>query len=383
MGMWIVILVVTLIVSALALVSLVRRFSLFSCVERWSKGKKGLRLLLGAVPVLVLIIAQLLIFTFTNMMIMMIFLALFFVLADLIVFIFCRCRKVETTPKVRDLTGYVAIGLCVLYFACGWFFAHHVSETDYTIRSDKIKEPMRIVLLADAHMGTTFTEDGWYAHLNKINAASPDAVVIAGDLVDDQTTYDEMRMCCFALGGLQTKYGVYYAFGNHDKGYSGSRRGYDGLMLQSALEEYGVRVLEDQSVMLRGDVALIGRADASMGKANGGYQDGGREEIAALLQTIDPDAYTVVIDHQPNDYDAEAAAGANLVLSGHTHGGQLFPINRIGELIGANDRTYGHEKRGETDFIVTSGISAWEIPFKTGCKSEYVVIDLMPAEAGQ
>ena len=105
--------------------------------------------------------------------------------------------------------------------------------------------------------------------------------------------------------------------------------------------------------------------------------------MEALLAKIDPAVYTVVLDHQPSDYAAEAAAGADLVLSGHTHGGQLFPINRIGELIGANDRTYGHEKRGNTDFIVTSGIGAWEIPFKTGCKSEFVVIDLVPASNGQ
>ena len=383
MAMWIVILVVTLSVSILALVILVRRFSLFSCMERWSKGKRGRRLLFGAVPVLVLIVAQLLIFSFTNMMIFMIVLAGFFALTDLAVRVFFKCRKAEITLKIRDCAGYVAIGLTVLYFVIGYFFAHHVFETDYTIVSDQVKEPMRIVLIADAHMGTTFGEHGWYEHLERINAADPDVVVIAGDLVDDQTKYEEMRICCSALSGVRSKYGVYFAFGNHDKGYAGSRRGYDGLMLQSALEEYGVRVLEDQSVMLRDDVALIGRADASVGRANGGYEDGGREEMEALLAKIDPAVYTVVLDHQPSDYAAEAAAGADLVLSGHTHGGQLFPINRIGELIGANDRTYGHEKRGNTDFIVTSGIGAWEIPFKTGCKSEFVVIDLVPASNGQ
>ena len=84
----------------------------------------------------------------------------------------------------------------------------------------------------------------------------------------------------------------------------------------------------------------------------------------------------IVMDHQPHDYKNEADANVDLVLSGHTHGGQLIPINIIGELIKANDKTYGYEKRGETNFIVTSGISDWAVDFKTGCKSEYVVIDV-------
>ena len=78
---------------------------------------------------------------------------------------------------------------------------------------------------------------------------------------------------------------------------------------------------------------------------------------------------------------AEASAGADLVLCGHTHGGQFIPINHVGEWIGENCLRYGHEKRGDTDFIVSSGISIWTFRFKTGCKSEIVVIDLVPAAA--
>ena len=381
--MWIMILIVTLLLCGLALAYLVRRFSLFSCVKKWSNEKRGRRILLGLVPVLLLIVLMLLLFSFTNMMIMMIVLAAFFALSDLILLVVCKIRKAERGERARDIAGLVAIVLTVVYFLIGWFMAHHVFETPYQIASAKIKEPLRVVLFADAHMGTTFDEKGFYSHLERINATNPDVVVIAGDLVDDATDYDAMRACCSALGGLQSKYGVYYAYGNHDKGYAGSARGYDAMALESALEEYGVKVLEDTGVELREDVMLIGRADASTGRANGGYTFGGREEINVLLSDIEPDVYTIVLDHQPNDYEEEAAAGADLVLSGHTHGGQLFPINRIGELIGANDRTYGYERRGNTDFIVTSGIGAWEIPFKTGCRSEYVVIDLVPGSQEQ
>ena len=82
-------------------------------------------------------------------------------------------------------------------------------------------------------------------------------------------------------------------------------------------------------------------------------------------------------DHQPTDYNNQAKTEVDLVFSGHTHGGQLFPFNQVGKWIGANDLVYGHEKRNKTDFIVTSGISDWAIKFKTGTKSEYVVINLI------
>ena len=83
-----------------------------------------------------------------------------------------------------------------------------------------------------------------------------------------------------------------------------------------------------------------------------------------------------MLDHQPNDYDAEAQSGADLVLSGHTHGGHMWPAGLIGLAMGSNDRVYGTETRGETTFVVTSGISGWAIPFKTGTHSEIVVIDV-------
>jgi len=67
---------------------------------------------------------------------------------------------------------------------------------------------------------------------------------------------------------------------------------------------------------------------------------------------------------------------ADLVLSGHTHGRHIFPAGLIGLISGANDKVYGAEHIDNTDFVVTSGISGWAIPFKTGTISEYVVIDI-------
>ena len=104
-------------------------------------------------------------------------------------------------------------------------------------------------------------------------------------------------------------------------------------------------------------------------------------EIEELAQTGEnAGAFTIVMDHQPADFDAEAAAGVDLVLCGHTHGGQMIPINHVGEWLGINDLVYGLETRGNTQFIVSSGISDWALQFKTGCHSEYLIVDLQPEE---
>ena len=126
-------------------------------------------------------------------------------------------------------------------------------------------------------------------------------------------------------------------------------------------------ILEDESVLVGGRFVLVGRKDRS---------NRTHAEMAALAAGLDPARYTVVLDHQPNDYAAEAASGVDLVLSGHTHGGHIFPAGPIGLAMGANDRIWGTETRGATTFVVTSGISGWAIPFKTGTYSEFVVIDI-------
>ncbi|MBQ2118628.1 MAG: metallophosphoesterase, partial [Clostridia bacterium] len=114
---------------------------------------------------------------------------------------------------------------------------------------------------------------------------------------------------------------------------------------------------------------LIGRRDRSMRE---------RASAEALTAGLDRGRFSILLDHQPNDYENEAGR-ADLVLSGHTHGGHIFPAGQIGELLGANDLTYGLEEREGTTFIVTSGISGWAIPFKTGTRSEFAVIDVVPA----
>ena len=130
-----------------------------------------------------------------------------------------------------------------------------------------------------------------------------------------------------------------------------------------------MQILEDECVLLDGGFYLIGRRDRSMRA---------RKSMEALTQGLDRSRFAILLDHQPNDC-AQEQGRVDLVLSGHTHGGHIFPAGLVGALTGANDIIYGKEERGSTTFIVTSGISGWAIPFKTGTRSEFAVIDVVPA----
>ncbi|MDE7106781.1 MAG: metallophosphoesterase, partial [Clostridiales bacterium] len=223
--------------------------------------------------------------------------------------------------------------------------------------------------------GTTFSGTELNEYVKQMQSYNPDIVVIAGDFVDDDTSHKDMVDACKALGNLKTTYGVYYAFGNHDKGYyDNSGRGYTGDDLIAELTKNNVTVLQDD-ITDCGDFYVVGRSDASE------VQRGGdRLDIGDLVGNIDKDKYSIVINHQPTDYAAESKASVDLVLSGHTHGGQMIPIGLISDIFGLNDRVYGWEKRDNTNFIVTSGIADWAFRFKIGCVSEFVVIDVVGAD---
>ena len=282
--------------------------------------------------------------------------------------------ETRNTARIRRrrAAGILALASCAVYLSYGWYTAHHVIETDYSLQTSKNlgQKPLRIVQISDSHIGATFDGDGFAEHMKKIQSASPDAVLVTGDFVDDSTSAEDMKKGCAALGSLHAPLGVYFIFGNHDKGYY-IYRAFTTQELRDELTANGVVILEDENVMLRDNVCLIGRRDRS---------DHGRMSMEELTAGVNMDCYTIVLDHQPHDFDAQARAGVDLVLCGHTHGGQMFPIGITGELTGANDKTYGLETRENTTFIVNSGISDWAIKFKTGgAVSEFGVIDILPA----
>lgn len=345
-------------------VYLVTRFHKLSFIKKMAEKHKLLSWLVCLIPLGA--IGSFAVINVYAVIVVLLHLMIFWLIMDIIGGIIGKLTKKK---RLYDLEGAVVILFTAVVLGFGWYNAHHVSRAAYTVYTDKTisGENFRIVGIADSHLGITLDGESFAKEMKKIQEEAPDIVVVAGDFVDDDSCRKDMVQACKALGELKTTCGVYFVFGNHDRGYYKGHRDFTVDDLKEELLKNNVVILEDDIAEVNDEVLLIGRKDKSSEE---------RLDMAALTKDIDSSKLQIVIDHQPNDYDNEASAGADIVFSGHTHGGHIWPTGYVGLLIGANDYVYGSETRDNTEFIVTSGISGWAIPFKTGISSEYVVIDV-------
>lgn len=370
MTMWIIILWVSMAIVAAAIAYVSSRVALLlptDWIGQWGFMKRVL-ICLGAVLLAGGLISACL--DVVNAMVCVLYLALIWGATD---FVFYLLNKAFDISVAYPYIGMVAIGLTLAALSVGWYLNHQAWVTHYTLITDKEVPPLKIAMFADVHLGTTFHADGFAERLKKLQAQKPDIVFVVGDYVDDNTRREDMLKGTQALGALKTKYGVYFVMGNHDKGYYHSaRRGFTKQDLIDTLEKVGVIVLEDDKRLLDDAFYIIGRQDASVQQDGRGH----RLSMDELTQDLDKNKLSLVLDHQPADFKNQQGQ-VDVVLSGHTHGGQLFPFNWVGKWMGANDSIYGHTRQKNTDFIVTSGLSSWAIQFKTGTRSEFVIIDIL------
>ena len=307
------------------------------------------------------IIIILLLFNYVNAFIIFIHFGIFSLISKLIVYIIKKITKKEV--KI-DLVPIMSIIITIIYLSIGAYYAFHVYETTYNIKTNKDINDFKIVFLTDSHIGTTFDGNGFYKHMERISKIDCDIFVVIGDFIDDDTKKEDMIKGVNALSLIKPKYGSYFIYGNHDAGYF-NNRDYNNDDLVKELEKNNIKILNDEIVELD-NIYLIGRKDKR-------YKD--RKSIIELTKDIPKDKYIISLNHQPNDYENELN-NVDLVLSGHSHGGQMFPLAYLGKLTGANDETYGLHTRGNTNFIVSSGISDWRAHFKTDAISEYVIVNI-------
>ena len=311
------------------------------------------------------------VFWFFNLVNSIIILIHFFIFILLVDLVFYLINKNKSKKKmIFDYEKRFLLSLCitVIYMSIGAFLAYHVWQTNYEIYTNKDlgQDKLRIIQISDSHIGTTFDGNGFRKHIERISKIDSDLVVITGDFIDDDTSKEDMLIACEALRLLKPKYGIFFVFGNHDEMYYNTKSFTLGQFKEELLKS-NVKILVDNVYEVNDYIYIIGRNDKS----------NDRKEISDLVKDLDKNRYMIDLNHQPNDYDNESKAGVDLVLSGHTHGGQLFPLGYIGVLFKANDAFYGLEKRGNTNFIINSGISDWAMDFKTGTKSEFGVIDII------
>lgn len=202
----------------------------------------------------------------------------------------------------------------------------------------------------------------------KIEACRPDLLVFTGDIFDEYTAPEEFAAFCGLFAALEAPLGKYYVLGNHDLFHHWREPSFDRAALETALAKARVRLLEDTAV-LAGGVRIVGRKDYL-------YTHGRRFSAKELLPGGPDGHYTVWLDHEPRDFKNAAAAGADLILSGHTHGGQVWPAGAVG-MAARNERNYGKKRVGPAcTAIVSGGTGTWGYRFRTQGKTEIVCVEV-------
>jgi predicted MPP superfamily phosphohydrolase len=262
--------------------------------------------------------------------------------------------------------------------------ARDVQVTRYRIPREDLgqEEAMRIVLIADLHMGVNSTPKLYEDMAEEINRQEPDLVLVAGDVIT--SSYGAMgapEAYAAALEKIRATEGVYVVYGNHDVDEP-LLGGFTYVPAEKALrnpelprfleEECGWTILADETVTLpeRGGLIVAGRRDLT--RPGDGTAE--RASLEELLAGVDADAPVLLVQHEPAELERLGALGVDLALSGHTHDGQIFPGNLLIRLM--SDQTRGMRQWGDAAVIVTSGVGYYGPPIRVGTVSEIVVIDV-------
>ncbi|MDY0811111.1 metallophosphoesterase [Kitasatospora purpeofusca] len=221
----------------------------------------------------------------------------------------------------------------------------------------------RIAVVSDIHLGPILGRAHTQRIVDTINAARPDLITIVGDLVDG--TVPELGRDAEPLAQLRARDGAYFVTGNHEY-FSGAAPWVDFV------RELGVHPLQNARVEL-GGFDLAGVNDIA------GEREGDGPDFGRALGDRDPARTAVLLSHQPVTIHDAVRHGVDLQLSGHTHGGQLWPGNFVAEL--ANPTVAGLERYGDTQLYVTRGAGAWGPPVRVGAPSDITLVTLASLRA--
>lgn len=281
--------------------------------------------------------------------------------------------------------GHGLIGLgCILCVGglslAGIVSADHISVTNYELSVDKEVpglDELKIILAADLHLGYSIGIRHMEQMVDLINQEDADIVVIAGDIFDNEyEALEDPELLAEVLGGIQSRYGVYACYGNHDIKekvlagftFAGSGEKASDPRMDAFLEKAGIRLLREEGVLIDDAFYLYGRPD--YGRPGRGIRV--RKTPEQLTEGMDLSRPVIIIDHQPRELQELADAGVDLDLCGHTHDGQTFPGNLTARLFWEN--ICGYLQKGNMHNVVTSGVGVFGPDMRLGTRSEICVI---------
>ncbi|HPM87801.1 MAG TPA: metallophosphoesterase [Bacteroidales bacterium] len=293
---------------------------------------------------------------------------IFFLLSDVIIIVLRIAGQdgPENIPVYRKWAFIITVSLSALLITGGFINAVIPVVRKYDIRIDKQTDnagSLRIAAVSDIHLGSIIRKRSIKKLSRMLEDMKPDAVFLLGDIIDGELGPVLRGDLLQYFTGPHTKDGLYAITGNHEF-IGGAQR------TIPYIESKGIRVLMDEIIVLPGGIQVIGRIDRDAFR----YSGKPRKTIEELVRDIDHSRPLILLDHQPMELGESEKYGVDLQLSGHTHNGQLWPLNYIINKI--FEVGYGYRKKGNTHIIVSSGYGLWGPRVRTRSRPEVLQIDI-------
>jgi hypothetical protein len=268
--------------------------------------------------------------------------------------------------KVKQVVALVAVGVVAIIV-----FAGYINALNPRIRTLNLNIPKKangpktvnLAVVSDIHLGTIVGSSRFNRIVEKINQLNPDIVILPGDIVDEDLGPVIKQNLGEMLRNLKSQYGVIAVTGNHE---------YIGGVEKACkyLADHNVLVLRDSVLKVNDNFFIVGREDRSIR----GFTGKQRKPLEELMAQVNKSYPIILLDHQPLNLSQAVVNGADLQISGHTHHGQIWPLNYITNLI--YEVSWGYKKKGNTQIYVSSGAGTWGPPMRIGTIPEIVNIKL-------
>ena len=309
---------------------------------------------------------------------------LHFVLAMGVCFLIRLIVKLVKKDKLaQKITNVAVVSFTILMSVYGIVNAQNLKVTTYDVTVDKSskQDELNVVLIADLHLGYSVGVKQMERMVNKINELQPDVVVVAGDIFDIEFSaiYNPVRLAEI-LRGINSKYGVYADYGNHDIeedilcGFTFSDDDVTQVTsikeMDDFIENCGFTFLYDEAILINDDFYIYGRPD----EERPNFGNDSRLEAEKITEGLDLSKLIICVDHEPHDQKKLSAAGVDVDLNGHTHAGQLFPGNIIINFFW--DIAYGYKNFDGMHNIVTSGVGLFGPNMRTFTKAEIAQVKI-------
>jgi predicted MPP superfamily phosphohydrolase len=292
------------------------------------------------------------------------YLFLFVLLTDLLLLI-NLVLKLVSRDKIRRLLLRGGVLLIIISLSLTVVIAGVINFNTLRISEYKVNVParssdinrLRIAFVSDFHLQELTPAGFVEKFVKKIGTINPDLMLFGGDIVEGDREDEAMEKFEILLGSIRTTYGVFGVLGNHEH-YARQDTG-------SFFNKSGIIILRDSVVFFNSFFILAGRNDSHTRT---------RKSVDELMKSTSDSLPVILVDHRPTEIDQVSKTHVDIQLSGHTHNGQLFPINLITKKV--YELSWGYRKIGNTHFFVSSGIKLWGPPVRTTGKSEVMVIDI-------